>query len=230
MSDEKQRNSKALSLTEHVQMSSSAKAIGEFEKPLIEAVAKHFRSLGYHVLSHVRLNISWAPILSDVDLILLKDGAVTIVEVKSKHDKLSRASIQLLAIRDYVDFAYLATERLPKFWSNNGIGLLLVQGARVDCVGEAERLTDKPSLNSFFALQKKCLLRLLGIESRQSCVSKFEAAQQASGLENPAYLRDLLKQIATCSRLCETDCPISNSSEKPLPLAALCESYVTLRA
>lgn len=114
---------------------------------------------------------SWGTILSDIDLLLVRGDMTAVVEVKSKRDKLGRARDQLLALRDYVDFAYVATDQNGGRWHDRNIGIIRIEGESVHCMKEPRRFTARPSLTSTLNLYKSTLLRLLG-KDHHSTTSK----------------------------------------------------------
>ncbi len=92
----------------------SSKREGRHESVIIKKLAIFFENLGYQTIPHARFNIAWGNILSDVDLLVLKNDEIVAVEVKSSKDNLKRARKQIENIKDYVDYAYVATNYIPK--------------------------------------------------------------------------------------------------------------------
>jgi hypothetical protein len=187
----------------------SAKALGRFEVPIIEKVSQFFESQGYTVIPHTTLNLAWRHVLSDVDILVMKGPVVIAVEVKSAHDDLHRASRQLSRILDYVDYALVATDQDVKDWNDDTVGLMLVRAEGVVFVKKGAQLSARPSFKSLFALQKKCLSRMLSIEGHCH-LSKYEITKQVDLLGDDDVLRDCVKEIVTCGGQCSTDCPIWN--------------------
>ena len=64
-------------------MRTSPKKVGIHETRIIEQLTQYFGEKGYTVVSHVQLNISYGSILSELDMLLEKNGLLTYVEVKS---------------------------------------------------------------------------------------------------------------------------------------------------
>lgn len=188
-------------------MPRSTKRIGRFEQPLIARVTEHFEGHGYKAFPHVRFNIAWSSSLSDIDVLLFRDDLITVVEVKSKRDKISRAWDQINAISDYIDYAYVATERLPKSWESDRVGLLFVNESEVKELESAKRITGKPRTDSLFALPKKCLLQFLG-ESFQKNFLKAQIVSQVENHCSEELLRRCLKEIVLCHRCNEDSCPV----------------------
>lgn len=188
-------------------MPRSSKVLGRFEKPMITAISSYFTKLGYVVIPHTALNLAWRQVLSDIDILIAKGMDVTAIEVKSSHDNLSRANHQLSRILDYVDYAFVATDKQVNAWDGGAVGLMQVGPRGVKVVWNATRLVSRPSTVSLFALQKKCLARMLGV-SEHTHLGKYELARQVEMLGEDDVLRDCVKEITTCSRQCSTDCPI----------------------
>lgn len=200
-----------------MEIKKSTKSIGEYEEPIISRLCSHFESLGFKAFPHVRLNIAWGPSLSDVDTLLIQDNIVVAIEVKSSHDKLSRAQHQLESLSDYVDYSYVATDKLPRVWNSRKTGLLFVSQDEVSIVKRATQLMDKPKLDSFTALPKKCLLRFSG-EKRQEKLVKHEIAHKIHHLYRNESIRDCLKEIAFCQNCTDTACPIVSLTHAVTPL------------
>src|SRR5687767_7045864 len=127
----------------------STKAYGKYEKPLISRLKSFFVKRGYVAVPHARLNIAWGSIISDLDLVLVKNNALTIVEVKSSRDSIKRAQKQIHNVQNFVDFAYVAVERIPKNWkSDHRYGLITISASRVKIVQEASSLRTIPTMES----------------------------------------------------------------------------------
>jgi len=185
--------------------------MGRYERQLLEVLTLYFRSKGFKVYPHVQLNISWGNIISDVDLIAMRDEMLIGVEVKSKKDKFKRAFQQVNKIRDFFDRVYIASDKskefLEKNWQDNKIGLLSIENEEVT-EREGEMLLTKPSHSTLEMLRKICLLRLAKIASCGNNGSKSRLAFSISGSMRSEYLRSILKRIVTCERTCETICPL----------------------
>lgn len=153
------------------------------------------------------MNIAWGSVLSDVDLLLIKDNLLTYVEVKSSRDNLGKAKQQIDRIVDYVDYSYVATDKNVKNWEMPEVGLIHIQGEKVTRIKRAKKFSKKPSFCSVATLKKKCLLRIFGAENRHlRAVNKYELAQLVYTKKN--CTRDIIREIVTCGELCATNCPI----------------------
>lgn len=186
----------------------STKHIGKYEEKIIQTLSEHFQLKGYEVVPHSSLNIAWGSVISDVDLLLIKNQLLTFIEVKSSKDKLARAKRQIDRVMDYVDYAYVATEKHVKDWELVNVGLIHVQDGTVTLFKNPRKFSKKPRFYSVATLKKKCLARFFGIDNRYiMSVSKYELAQHVYTKRKCA--RSVLREIVTCGELCATNCPIA---------------------
>ncbi len=186
----------------------SSKREGRHESVIIKKLVVFFENLGYQTIPHARFNIAWGNILSDVDLLLLKNDEIVAVEVKSSKDNLKRARKQIENIKDYVDYAYVATNYIPRKFSLRNTGLIYVNGSVV-ILKSPKLLSDNPRLFSLDSLPKKCLCRWTKTKNQSySNKSKSELANQI--LNNSNELKSKVKEIVTCGLNCDHDCPIWN--------------------
>jgi len=189
----------------------STKRLGRHETRIIRSLAQYFQMYGREVIPHARLNIAWGSILSDVDLLLLENDMLTFVEVKSSRDKLSKAMRQIDRVKDYVDYAYVATDRLLNYWNMSRVGLISVRVDDVVVVKKPTRFRNRPQFASIVALQKKCLSRFLG--NGYACrtyINQYDLARYVYTIRKDECTRECLKEIVTCGNTCDTICPISN--------------------
>jgi Holliday junction resolvase-like predicted endonuclease len=185
----------------------STKHIGKYEEKIIQTLTKYFRQNGYEVVPHSSLNIAWGSIVSDIDLLMVKDNALIYVEVKSSRDNLARATQQIDRVMDYVDYAYVATDKSVENWNAPKIGLIHVQEERVTFVKKAKKFSSIPRFYSVVSLKKKCIARFFGIDNRYIMLSgKYELAQNV--YSKRTCTRDHLKEIVTCGERCYGNCPI----------------------
>jgi hypothetical protein len=185
----------------------STKRVGKYEEIIIQTLTKYFRQIGYEVIPHSSLNIAWGCIISDIDLLLLKDHRLTYVEVKSSRDNVAKARQQIERIMDYIDYAYVATDKQIRNWRMPNVGLIHVQEGKVTLVKRAKKFSNKPKFYSIVALKKKCIARLFGNDNRHiMLVNKYELAQHV--YTKRKCTRTCLKEIVTCGELCVSDCPI----------------------
>ncbi len=183
-------------------------------------------------MPHARFNIAWGSILSDIDLLLVGRGggggggaggggaarpAVAAVEVKSSRDDLRRAPAQVERLLDYADYAYVATDYVPRRFAVRGAGLIVVRGGRVDVVRSAPRaarLGERRAAAAAAALPRKCLLRMAearGMPASQAGrAPKARLARCVTAGRGAAAVGDELAQVATCGGGCACDaaCPV----------------------
>jgi hypothetical protein len=196
-------------------INSSAKRFGIYEIKLIKNLAQYFFIKGYKVVPHAQLNIAWGRVLSDIDLLLLKDGTLTYVEVKSREDKLLKALVQIERIKDYIDYACVATNRLVSNWSFGAVGLILVHDNAVTVVKKPTRLRGRPNFSSIISLKKECLSRFVGNGSAcRTYINKYDLAQYIYTMRKGECTRECLKEIVTCGNTCDSVCPISRFVKK----------------
>jgi len=183
----------------------SSKHEGRHESVIIKKLVVFFENLGYRAIPHARFNIAWGNILSDVDLLLLKNDEIILVEVKSSKDNLKRARRQIENVKDYVDYAYVATDYIPRKFSLRNAGLIYVNG-NIVILKSPKLLSDNPRLFSLYSLPKKCLCRWTKIRNQSySQKSKSELANQ---ILNSDALKPKVKEIVTCGLNCDHGCPI----------------------
>ena len=192
----------------------STKRIGKYEAKIIQNLTQYFEINGYEVISHAQLNIAWGSILSELDLLLLRDGMLTYVEVKSRRDKLSKALQQIERMKDYVDYGYVATNKLVKDWGIPEIGLISVQNDVVTFMRKPTRFRGNPRFSSIIALKKKCLTRFLGNgQALRTYVNKYELARYIYEVRKSECTRECLKEVVTCGDSCDSVCPIAKFVE-----------------
>ncbi len=189
----------------------STKKAGRYEEAIIQKLIPFFTCKGYEVVPHSRLNIAWGPIISDIDVLLLKDGLLTCIEVKSCKDKISRAPEQINQINDFVDYAYVATEKKVKNWNTESVGLIMVNGQEIKMVKRARKFTKKPKFLSVLCLKKTCIAMMLNssVESFQR-IDKYDLAKKAYSKKGTKCTRKYLREIVTCGAKCNTFCPLTD--------------------
>lgn len=190
-------------------LNTSRKRAGYYETKIIEKLIKHYEDKGFVVVPHAQLNISYGRILSELDILLEKGGFLTYIEVKSDRDKLSRAFEQVNRVKDYVDYAYVATNKRIDIWDHKNIGLILVS-EKVTVLKRAKRFTGSPDYSSIFSLRKKCLIRF--VSNGHICkdrFSKYKLAKHVFATYNSSELRECIKEVVTCGDIECSDCPIA---------------------
>ena len=186
----------------------SSKKIGKYEEVIIKKLIPFFKNQGYEVIPHARFNVSWGNILSDLDMLLIKDNKLTLVEVKSSKDQLERARKQIKKSKDFVDFIYIATDYYPRKWTFRNVGLLVVNG-KVDTIKTPKIIEKKIKLESIHWLQKKCLSRMNKEQGwKNTGLNKMELSNRLIKNSNPKSLKSEIKEVVTCGLDCEYGCPI----------------------
>jgi hypothetical protein len=186
-------------------ISKSTKRMGLYEEQIIRKLTDYFLKEGYDVIPHSSLNIAWGSVLSDIDLLLVKDQLLTYVEVKSSRDNLARAHKQIDRVMDYVDYAYVATDKKVRKWSSKNAGLIFVGSDKISMIKKGKRFKNKPRFYSVVTLKKKCLDRFfdnqcLIFENKYNLAEYVYAKKECN--------RPLLKEIVTCGYLCSSNCPL----------------------
>ncbi|MDE1840723.1 MAG: hypothetical protein KGI09_02465 [Thaumarchaeota archaeon] len=176
----------------------STKRSGKYEDAIINKLQAYFIKCGYETVSHARFDIAWGSILSDVDLLLIKNNQLILVEVKSSHDNLSRAKNQIRQIEDFVDLIYVATDYYPKKWPSRKAGRIVVKDDEVRILKEAKPLDKLPKLETLISLRRESLAKLLDkSENEIKRLTKFQLAILVREI-NQHDLKDRLKELVTC--------------------------------
>jgi hypothetical protein len=175
----------------------SPKREGKFEKEIIDKVALFFREKGYETKEHVSMNLAWGNVLSEIDVIAIRNEEIVIIEVKSKRDKINRAKKQLDKIRIFADYCFIASDiavEPTRFADDTGI--LLLQEGKTTIARDAIKIGDQVSRN-FLLCFKKRHLNELGKEfgSKQS-MSKKELTSFLVEKVGPNDLRRKVRSIA----------------------------------
>lgn len=176
----------------------STKRSGKYEDVIISQLQPYFTELGYETVSHARFDIAWGSILSDVDLLLIKNNQLILVEVKSSRDNLSRAKNQIKQIEDFVDLIYVATDYYPRKWPSRKAGRIVVKEGQVRILKDAKPLDKLPKLETLLSLRRESLAKLLGkSENEIKRLTKFQLAMLVREI-NQHDLKDKLKELVTC--------------------------------
>ena len=176
----------------------STKKAGKYEDAIIDQLQPYFARLGYDAVPHARFDIAWGSILSDVDLLLIKDDQLILIEVKSSRDNLSRAKNQIREIEDFVDLIYLATDYYPRKWPSGKAGRIVVKEGQVNILKEAKPLDRLPKLETLLSLRRESLSKLLGKSMHETKkLTKFQLAILAREI-NQQDLKNQLKELVTC--------------------------------
>lgn len=175
----------------------SKKRVGKHEEIIIKDLKRYFTDLGYFTIPHARFDIAWGSILSDLDLLLVKDDELILIEVKSSKDNLGRARKQIEEIEDFVDKAYVATNYYPSKWPSKKAGKIVVTNGEVEILKEAKILNRPPKLRTLLGLRKSSLHKLLDDSKNENVLSKYQIARRVYQ-SCPENLKGEIKQIVTC--------------------------------
>jgi len=185
-------------MIDHTKILKSKKRLGKHEKQIIDTLSDYFEKIGYKVLPHSRFDIAWGSILSDIDLLLIKNDTLTLVEVKSSKDNLSRAKKQFEEIRDYVDYVYIATDYYPKKWPLDNTGRIVIKDGIIDFLKKPEKIEQIPTVNSIMSLKKSDLTTMLGLQKHQTNkIPKYAMATQLREEKSGDDLKIMLKTAVT---------------------------------
>lgn len=177
----------------------STKRIGKYEEVIISQLESYFIKHGYLAIPHARFDIAWGSIISDIDLLLVKDDKLILIEVKSSRDNLSRAKDQLKEIEDFVDEFYLATDYFPRKWPNKKeAGRIIVKNGEVMIVKQAKSIDNMPKVRTLLSLRKESLSKLL--DKPENETKKLTKSQLASMIleKNSTQLKNQIKEVITC--------------------------------
>lgn len=184
----------------------STKKMGKYEKSLISKLTHFYEKQDYEVFPHSSLNIAWGSIYVDLDLILFKKGLVTYIEVKSKKDHFQRAYKQIENVKDFIDYAYIASDKVEIKLKNEKIGIISIQDAEICIKNKPHRITEEPNLYSVLSLKKKCIERFFSDLENTRLISKYQLAVKVHS-ERDLCSKENLKKIALCNQNCD-ECPI----------------------
>jgi len=175
----------------------STKKVGKYEEKIIEKLTVHFSKNGFHVIPHARFDLAWGSILSDIDILLIKNNKLYLVEVKSSRDNLERAKEQIKRIEGFVDFIYLATDYEPRRWPSRKTGKIIISEENVLVLKEAKSLTKNPDIHTLMKLKKESLEMLLDGSTSIKNLSKYELASQILSTKNE-NLKKQIQKLITC--------------------------------
>jgi len=193
----------------------STKHAGRYEEIIINILINYFKLNGYDVVPHSSLNIAWGSIISDIDILMIKNFQLICIEVKSNRDKIAKAKGQIERIKDYIDFAYVASDKPIDNFELPDVGIIQIQGDEVTILRMATKFTNKPDLFSLASLKKKCIENIFGDNKHLNKSSnKYELALNV--YLNDKCSRECLKEIVTCGGSCGISCPILHIAKEEL--------------
>lgn len=197
----------------------SPKIEGKYEKDIILKVAEFFQNQQYNVREHISLNIAWGSVLYEIDLLAIKEQEITIVEVKSKKDKLMKAKKQIDRLRGLIDYSYIASDLIiNQSYFRNDVGILFVEYDKVIIIRNAQKINEPMTKDILMKLRKKCLIRLLGSSKIGNKIAKQNLVNliiKKYKRERAYELKTKVRDIVFCSNNC-TSCSINNNLHKKI--------------
>jgi len=177
-------------------LSVSPKREGKFEKDIIPRVARFFQERNYETKEHVSMNLAWGKVLSEVDLVAVKNEII-IIEVKSKRDKITRAKKQLDKIRILSDYCFIASDTIvePEQLAPD-TGILLLKGDTISITREAKKIDEPVSKNFLLSFKKSHLSELCKQLGFQRKMNKEYLAKLLIENVDPLDLKREVKLIA----------------------------------
>ena len=174
----------------------SRKKREKFKKPIIDTLTDYFAGLGYHIVPYARFDIPLGDVLSNVDMLLVRNDELVSVKIKSCKDKTPITAQKFYMVRDFVDSAYIATDYTPKIWPENTDGRIIIQDGTVNIVRESDKFEWMPRSNLLMFLKIDSLMSLLP-DMKTDGLSNYELAE----IVRRTYTQDLrlaVKRIVTC--------------------------------
>lgn len=140
----------------------SPKLNGKYEEKIISKVYDDFYNQGYEVRKHISLNIAWGSVLSEIDLIAIKDNLITIIEVKSKKDKIPHAKIQFDKIKQHTDYYIVASdEKIKDYALPYEIGIIYIdKDYKLNSIRKPSLLKHEINKSSLKKLKKSDLIKI----------------------------------------------------------------------
>jgi len=182
---------------------SSSKNLGDYEEPLMIKISEHFQELGFQTHPHSSLNFAWGGMVSDVDVLMVKDSLLHGVEIKSKKDNVKRAKKQIERLSHYVDYCYLAVEKMPKRLVENA-GLIVVDDWGVKIIKEAP-LVDGFDKRTFRTLKRTCFTKIFNTTRYGN---KHDVVDYIWAIYSTDKLKSLFRRILLCSEKDCSNCPL----------------------
>jgi len=181
----------------------STKREGKYEKELLLILNNYFLKNGYNITSHVSLNFAWGSVLSEVDILALKYDKITIIEIKSKHDKILEANKQFNKIKNYIDYYYIASNsNINENNFNEKIGLLKINDD-IKILKNAKYLNNKIIKNDLLKLRKKCLIKMCVKTDSNIYINKEKLSDIIIRTYNDDKLKKTIRKVLFCNRQCK---------------------------
>jgi len=181
----------------------SSKKEGKYEKVLLHKILTFFFSNNFNVKHHVSLNFAWGSVLSEIDIIAVKNNNITIVEVKSMNDKISYAKHQFNTIKNFIDYFYVASDRKinSDFFEQN-IGLISINNNVVK-IRDAKLLNYSIDHKDLLRLKKKCLITLNNGKTSEKYLTKEKISEVILSKYKQNIIKKKVKKILLCHQDCE---------------------------
>jgi hypothetical protein len=194
-------------------MLESSKKIGKYEDPLLLRLEKFLTAQGYDVLIHMRLNVAWSNVISDVDVLAISPNERIIIEVKSSHDNFYKAFRQLSQLKGFADCFYIATNKpidsinMEK-WIDDSIGLIYIDEHSLNIIKPAKRIDLFPIKGAISQLNKKCLVNLARALGIPTSLSKDALEKRLIEKYPLADLKRVVEGIVLCENDCVSNCAL----------------------
>lgn len=181
----------------------SSKKEGKYEKYLVEYTSTFFLKMNYEVKKHISLNFAWGSVLSEVDIIAFKNNNITIIEVKSKNDKITHAKNQFNKLKNFIDYFYVASN--GNINNNNfgeDIGLIKINND-IKIIKPARLLNNKILCEDLLRLKKKCLIMLNNGEKGEKHLLKKDIVKRVLTKYDGNKIKIKVKKIILCNYDCD---------------------------
>lgn len=177
-------------------LSASPKKEGKFEKEIIPKFALFFQEKNYETKKHVSINLAWGKVVSEIDLIAIKNDEIIIIEVKSKKDKIFRAKNQLEKIRPLVDYCFIASDTLvePEQIALD-TGILYLNDENIRLIRDAKRIYEPISKDFLLTLKKESLINIYKDFPKRHNMTKNELASIVIENTDPLELKERVKEV-----------------------------------
>jgi len=198
-------------------LNKSPKKEGKYERDIIKEIANFLKNNNYKVREHVSLNIAWSNVLYELDVIGIRENEVTIVEVKSKKDRIMKAKTQMDILRGFADYAYVASDLLIE--SSNfkeDIGIMFIHNNEVFIIRNAKKISDPITKDMLMKLKKKCVIKLCGNDRSYNKMNKQNLVNLFLNNIDKEDLKVEVKNIVFCSQRC-SNCLIGNEKDLSAP-------------
>lgn len=188
-------------------LNSSPKKEGKYEKVIILKTLEFFIKNGFFVRKHLCLNVAWGRVLSEIDIVAIKNNEIIVVEVKSKKDKIKKANKQINKLKSFVDYAFISSDvMIDKNLLDEEIGILLVSG-KVDVIREPKKLNKNITKNTLMKLRKKCLLMFFKNNKKINKINKNELIKIIFKKYSDYEIKNKVREMVFCHQICKV-CPI----------------------